>query len=341
MSNITAVGAGNVQGLAISSVSAAPTLTSIAVTPVSPASLTVGTSQQFSATGTYSDSSTANITSQVTWNSSDTGIATISAGGSVSGVAAGSTDITAALSGVTSDTVTLTVVEATPTPTPTLTSTTTAVTSSSNPSDAGNSVTFTAAVSPQPDGGKVQFQDNGVDLGSASSVDSSGQATYTTSALAVGSHTIEAVYNGDSNFTGSTGSLVQMVGQSSANNTTTINGGTASVPVQPDGVSASISGSTAADGTSVSISSVDYGSTQPTRTGGIQLSGAQYYDVQVTGLGSGASGIARVSITSPSVTTATTMQYWYNGMWNNAGNVTVVDQTISGDIPVAAREARQ
>ena len=46
---------------------AAP-LVSIAVTP-NPATLKVGQVQQFTATGTYADSSTADLTSQVTWSS--------------------------------------------------------------------------------------------------------------------------------------------------------------------------------------------------------------------------------------------------------------------------------
>ena len=40
-----------------------------------------GASQQFTATGTYSDGSTQNITSQATWTSSNTGVATINAAG--------------------------------------------------------------------------------------------------------------------------------------------------------------------------------------------------------------------------------------------------------------------
>jgi hypothetical protein len=85
-------------------------LTSIAVTPASPANLAVGATQQFTATGTYADNSTANVTSQVTWASSNTGTATISAAGLATGVAAGTTNITASLSGVTSPVVGLTVV---------------------------------------------------------------------------------------------------------------------------------------------------------------------------------------------------------------------------------------
>ncbi|MFY9911073.1 MAG: Ig-like domain-containing protein, partial [Candidatus Sulfotelmatobacter sp.] len=58
----------------------APTLVSIAVTPGNP-SIAAGTMQQFTATGTYSDGSTQNLTSAATWSSSASGVATISAAG--------------------------------------------------------------------------------------------------------------------------------------------------------------------------------------------------------------------------------------------------------------------
>src|SRR5258708_27183341 len=76
----------------------APTLVSIAVTPVSP-SIAATTTQQFIATGTYSDASTADITSQVTWLSATAAVATISPAGLATGVAVGTSNITAALSG--------------------------------------------------------------------------------------------------------------------------------------------------------------------------------------------------------------------------------------------------
>ena len=95
---------------------AAPTLVSIAVTPPNP-TIQTGLTQQFTATGTYSDLSTQNITTQVTWASSHTGVATFSptVKGLATGVSAGSTTISATLSGVTGST-TLTV-QAAPAPT--------------------------------------------------------------------------------------------------------------------------------------------------------------------------------------------------------------------------------
>jgi uncharacterized protein YjdB len=100
------------------------TLSSIAVLPSSPIGLTVGSGLYFTAKGTYSDGSIANITSQVTWASSNIAIATISSAGLAKGVAVGTANITAALAGVTSPPVSLPVVSpssttpTTPTTTP-------------------------------------------------------------------------------------------------------------------------------------------------------------------------------------------------------------------------------
>jgi uncharacterized protein YjdB len=77
-------------------------LSSIALSPLTPSNLAVGLTAQFTATGTYSDGSTADITAHVTWTSSDTNIATISVSGVATGIAAGNTNISASLSNVTS-----------------------------------------------------------------------------------------------------------------------------------------------------------------------------------------------------------------------------------------------
>ena len=88
----------------------APALSSITVTPATPDNLAVGSTQLFVATGKYADGETMDITSKATWTSSDVNIATISSAGVATGVAIGSTNITAALSGVTSPVVSLPVV---------------------------------------------------------------------------------------------------------------------------------------------------------------------------------------------------------------------------------------
>src|SRR5262249_19247747 len=79
------------------------TLTSIGVTPANP-TVPVGGTQQFTATGTYSDSSTQNVTNQVTWASSNTAAATINSTGLATAVAAGTTTISATLGAVSGST---------------------------------------------------------------------------------------------------------------------------------------------------------------------------------------------------------------------------------------------
>jgi uncharacterized protein YjdB len=76
-----------------------PTLTTITITPSSP-SIAKGDTQQFTATGTYSDSSTQNLTTMATWGSSATGVATVNSQGLATAVNGGSTQISAAYQGV-------------------------------------------------------------------------------------------------------------------------------------------------------------------------------------------------------------------------------------------------
>jgi uncharacterized protein YjdB len=84
-----------------------PTLTTITVTPATP-SVVAGDTLQLTATGSYDDGSTKNITGTVTWTTSDNGVATVSSGGLLTGMAVGSATLTAtsaAISGTTTVTV--------------------------------------------------------------------------------------------------------------------------------------------------------------------------------------------------------------------------------------------
>jgi Bacterial Ig-like domain (group 2)/Galactose oxidase, central domain/HYR domain len=74
-------------------------LTGIVVTPASPV-LEPGGTQQFAATGSYSDSTTADLTGLVTWSSSTAVVASISSGGLATALANGTSTITASLNGV-------------------------------------------------------------------------------------------------------------------------------------------------------------------------------------------------------------------------------------------------
>ena len=96
-------------------------------------------------------------------------------------------------------------------------STTTTLASSANPSVSGQSVTFTATVAAASPGsgtptGTVNFLDGTTTIGSGT-LNSSGEATFSTSTLTVGTHSITAVYAGDTNFTTSTSTAVSQVVQ--------------------------------------------------------------------------------------------------------------------------------
>ena len=93
------------------------TLVSIAISPVT-SSIALGTFQQYNAIGTYSDSSTLDISDSVTWSSTSLSVAVISnAGGETNGLATstgvGSTTIKATSGSIVSNSATLTVTSAT------------------------------------------------------------------------------------------------------------------------------------------------------------------------------------------------------------------------------------
>src|SRR4029450_10533030 len=70
------------------------TLVSIEVSPVTP-SLANGLTQQFTATGVFTDNSIQDLTAQVTWASSNGAVATVSSIGLATTVGAGSTTVSA------------------------------------------------------------------------------------------------------------------------------------------------------------------------------------------------------------------------------------------------------
>jgi hypothetical protein len=81
-----------------------PVLESITVTPANSSIAGFAKTVTYTATGTYSDGTTADITSAVTWDSSQKSIATISTAGVATTVAAGTTSISATLNGINGNT---------------------------------------------------------------------------------------------------------------------------------------------------------------------------------------------------------------------------------------------
>lgn len=87
--------------------------------------------------------------------------------------------------------------------------TTTTLASSLNPSQVGDTVTFTATVNGASPTGTVQFRDGATVLATAPLLGTT--ATFVTSALAVGTHPITAVYGGDTDDASSTSPVVNQV----------------------------------------------------------------------------------------------------------------------------------
>jgi len=91
--------------------------------------------------------------------------------------------------------------------------TTTALVSSAASASSGAPVTFTATITSSASGtptGTVAFLDGATTLGTGT-LNGGGVATFTTSTLMVGTHTITAVYGGDSNFAASTSTVLSQV----------------------------------------------------------------------------------------------------------------------------------
>jgi uncharacterized protein YjdB len=163
----------------------AAVLAAIQVTPAN-AVVALGTTQQYTATGVYSDATTHDITDDVNWISSDLTVATIDGDGLATTLKAGQTTISATLAGVTG-TATLTVTGATPTSVVVSPATATTAT--------GGTVQFTAM---------VHFSDGTQqNLTSAASWSSSNDTIATVvgglaTGVAKGTATITATYSGQS-----------------------------------------------------------------------------------------------------------------------------------------------
>ncbi len=189
-----------------------PQLRSIQVTAAN-LSLVAGTMEQFTATGSYSGGgSTKDLTSSVTWTSSDTSIATISSGGLVTAKAHGSTTITAtsgAVSGTAALTVTATLASIAVTP--------------ANPSIApGTTQTFQATGT---------YNDNSTqDITTTATWSSSSTGVATISNAAGTQGLATAVAHGSSNITATLGSI-----SSSPVTLTVTNGVLQSIAVTPAG----------------------------------------------------------------------------------------------------------
>ena len=180
-----------------------------------------GQSVTFTATVTpqYSGTPSGSVTFKN--GTSNMGTATLSGGVatfSIASLTAGTHSVTAVYKGSTSF---LTSTSAAVSQVVNEATTTTAVTSSVNPSLYGESVTFTATVTPEYAGtpsGSVTFKNGTATLGSATVSD--GVASIKVATLGVGTHSITAVYNGSTSFTTSTSPALSQVVNKAGTTTT-------------------------------------------------------------------------------------------------------------------------
>jgi hypothetical protein len=139
---------------------------------------------------------------------------------------------------------------------------TVALAASPSPASAGQSVTLTATVTPTATyasvpTGTIEFQDGSSALGTSVTLSSTGTATYTSTTLAPGTHSLTAVYSGDSTYPA--GNAAQSL---------VVNGLTARVKV-----TASLASITTAMSLNVTVAVTGSGATP---TGTVTLSGGGY-----------------------------------------------------------------
>ena len=194
--------------------------------------------------------------------------------------------------------------------------TTTSLQSSEDPSKLGDSVTFTATVSPAQSTngtptGTVQFSIAGAAVGNPVSLDANGLATLTTSSLAVGSHTVAASYvNADGNFNDSSTTLAS--GQTVTTADTTVAVGS-SAPIAVFGQSVTFT---------VNVSAVTAG--LPTPTGTVELfDGTTELDTATLSGGSATYSTAALAVGAHPITAQ------YLGDANFSGSTsTALSQTV-------------
>jgi hypothetical protein len=144
----------------------------------------------------------------------------------------------------------------------------TTVASGLNPSTFGASVTFTATVAPSAATGSVQFFDGVTSLGTSPLV--AGSAALATSALAAGSHPITAVYSGDTNYGGSTSSVLTQVVNAAGTSVTLVASPNPGVYLDPETLTATVAPSAATGSVEFFDGATSLG-TSPVAAGSAQL----------------------------------------------------------------------
>jgi hypothetical protein len=204
--------------------------------------------------------------------------------------------------------------------------TTTVVTSNVNPAGAGATVTFTATVGSggAAPTGSVTFSDLGTTIGAGTLSTTGGgqQATFATSSLAVGAHSIAALYTGDSSNAGSISPvLTETITSGGLSSTTT----TLVSSLNPASVGASVTFTATVSTT---------GSNPPTGTVTF-YNGATSLGAETLGTVGGAQVATLTTSSLPAGSDSITAVY--GGDSNNAGSTSsVLIQVINGDATTTA-----
>jgi len=227
-------------------------------------------------------------------------------------------------------------------------STTTKLASSTNPSNFGQSVTFTATVAAVSPGagnatGTVTFTDGTTTLGTGTLSTTGGltTATFTTSTLTVGSHPINASYGGDTNFTGSSTATALIQTVNTATTTTTVASSanpavagqviTLTATVTPSG------GGTPTGSVAFKDSGITFGSGTLSTTGGVTT--ATVIVIQSVGshsITASYSGDSNFSGSTSSVLTQTVDKANTTTTLASAPNPSVFDSPVTFTVTVAA-----
>ncbi len=233
------------------------------------------------------------------------------AGLSTDELSVGSHDVTAVYSGSTSFEVsTSSVLVQVVNPSP-LVATETALVSSVNPSVFGQSVMFTASVSGEGGvpSGMVTFFDGVTQIG-AGVLDASGQASVSTSVLAVGSHQVTAVYGGDTTFNPSSSTALDQVVAKAATSTELTSS------VNPSGAGASVTFTATVTATAPGA--------------GLPAGSVEFFDgetslgtVSLDGFGQAALSTAALSAGTHQITAT------YSGSPSFAGSTATLDQVVN------------
>jgi hypothetical protein len=197
----------------------------------------------------------------------------------------------------------------------------TTLTSSNNPSVVGELVTFTAAVTTQGSpvftgSGEVTFRNGATVLAAGVVVDEHGEATFSTSALPVGVHTITATFSGSTSQT-STATLEQEVLAEPPVAAVTATGLSSSLNPSVVGDSVSFLAEVTSEGSPVTVGTVDF------EVDGVVIAGGVALD---------AGGFAGVSTSALAVGTRVVVAT-YNGTPEFASSSATLDQVVDDVAP--------